>query len=151
MTLRPIVENMNHQEGHYADVQIWRDWETGRIFYTPFEFTSPFSSGRGLLASALEWDGRGMAFIGGEVMQDRLIQRRPDPCDTIEIDGQNYVVIERDIAMQGYRVMRESRAAHQLAIFHLTYWSDLAAQFWPIRAFERLNRDYLQDIDWGMF
>lgn len=127
------------------NVRICRDYATGRFYYVPAG-GSIYSIN--WLEQAVQWDGKGIAVVGDNVMEDCLIQSRPETCDVIEIGGFDYVILGRNPMFRWYRVMRESPEAHRLAMFHLTYWSDLMASFWQIRAFQKLNERYLQDIDW---
>lgn len=126
-------------------VRIRRNWETGKLYVTPMGFDVSSGSKR-MLDSAIQWDGKGLAFIGREVMDFRLYERSPEPCDVIELDGEPYVVIARMLWLNGYCLMRESRAAHLLAMFLLTYWSDLIARQWMANALRRLHPHHFLDM-----
>jgi len=123
---------------------IARDWRTGRIVYckpTPFgwfEFPD--------LNTATDWDGRGFATIHNSVMQDRLFDREPELGDVIEVDGRSLVIVGSDPYTQTYRALTESPEAHQLVLFLLVHRANYAAWKWPIRAFERLNQHFIQDV-----
>lgn len=123
---------------------IARDWRTGRIVYckpTPlgwFQFPD--------LNTATDWDGHGFATIHHSVMADRLIEQYPSVGDVIEVDGRSLVIIDRDPMTRSYRALTESPEAHQLALWRITYWSDLDARLWPIRAYERINERFISDV-----
>lgn len=124
---------------------IVRDWRTGRIVYCkPDPFRNWFHLPN--LNEAIEWDGRGFAVIHHSVMADRLVQQHPSVGDVIEIDGRSLVIIDRAPMTQSYRALTESLEAHQLALWYITYWSDLDARLWPIRAYERINEHFIYDV-----
>lgn len=120
------------------------DWRTGRIVYCKPDPLAWFHYPN--LNETVEWDGRGFATIHHSVMADRLIERAPEVGDVIEIDGRSLVIIERDPMTRSYRALTESLEAHQLALWYITYWSDLDAQLWPIRAYERINEHFISDV-----
>lgn len=129
----------------YYHVHIRRDWRTGKIYYTPMGIDYWGNSDL-VLASAIQWDGKGFAFLPQYVIEDYLFDRRPDICDVIEVDGNNYVVLERDYMMRGYRVMRETPEAHRLAMWYLTYMTNTKVEVAGVYVSEWLAAQKYPDI-----
>lgn len=126
-------------------VIITRDWQTDRILYKTPAGKAGYSFH---FNDDIQWDGNGFARVTGDVMQNRLIQSQPNTGDVIEIDGYDYVVIERDMPTDSWRVLRESPEAHRLALWHLVYWTNLYARNWVTVAFWRIHRHQLADMEY---
>jgi len=137
--------SQNIDDHVYYDVHIRKDWRTGKIYYTPYGIDY-FGNPELVMASALDWDGNGFAFVGQEVLEDYLFDRHPDICDVIEIDEHNYVVLERDIMFRGYRVLRETPEAHRLAIWYLTYMTNTMVELAGLSVNEHLAAKKYPDV-----